>query len=177
MVQFHFRICCAEEEPRGVQSFGIEVGEDGVDQLLHTAVRYGIRHALDGEQHMELRAGRLAVLLTHVVAAVVNGECDTGKSRTDIRRSDPIRGILGVVVVTVHRQTIRADEIFPAAVVIPVFGAYIVMRDSLCQTGGIGDLAFVWIGAVTWIADAICGADRERHFNTSSQSFVKYLTL
>ena len=55
---------------------------------------------------MELGTSGFAVFLTHIEAAVVNGKGNAGESRLNISRSDPIGRVLGVVIVTVHRQTV-----------------------------------------------------------------------
>ena len=152
----HLWFCRAEEESGGIQSLGIEIRENGVDQLLHFAVCRSIRHIINGKQHMELGTGGFAVFLTHIEATVVNGKGNAGKSRLNISRSNPIGGIIGVVIVTVHGETVRAEEVFSVAVMVHILGAHIVTADGSSEIRSIPHFRFVRIGAVAWCVDKIC---------------------
>ena len=125
---------------------------------------------------MELGTSGFAVFLTHMKAAVVNGKGNAGKSRLNISRSDPIGRILGVVIVTVHRQTVRAEEIITVAVIVHVLGADIVAADRFRKVSGVGHLEPVGIGAVAWSIDEICTIQGEHQSCTSlapsSRAFV-----
>ena len=70
----------------------------------------------------------------------MDGEEHAGQRRLDIRRRLPVRRILGVVVVAVDRQAVRGDEVLVAAVVVPVLGAHVVMRDGFPEARLVGDL-------------------------------------
>ena len=98
---------------------------------------------------MELGSGRLSVFLPHIEAAVVDGEGHAGESLHDVLRRLPTGWVFGVVVITVHRQAVAADEVIAVAVIIPVFRAHIVVTDAVLQTGLVQNDVLVRIGAVT----------------------------
>ena len=152
----HLGFCRAKEETGGIQSLGVEVREDGIDQLLHFAVGCRVGHALNGKQHMELGTSGLAVLLAHMETAVMDGKGDAGECRLYISRSDPIGRILGVVIVTVHGETVRAEEVFSVAVMVHILGAHIVTADGGSEIRSIPHFRFVRIGAVAGCVDKIC---------------------
>lgn len=89
-------------------------------------------------------------------ATVVNGKGNAGKSRLDISRSDPIGRVLGVVVVAVHGQAVRAEEIIPVAVMVHVLGADVVAADGGSEIRSIPHFRFVRIGAVAWCINVVC---------------------
>ena len=105
-IQFNFRVCRTEKEPGGIQSFGIEVWEDGVDQLFHLAVCRSIGHIFNGKQHMELGPRGFAVFLPHMGTTVMNRKGNAEKSQLDIFRRDPVLWVLGVVIVAVYGQAV-----------------------------------------------------------------------
>ena len=175
-VHFHLWGSCAEEEPGGIQRLGIEVWENGIDQLLHFAVSGSVRHVLDGKQHMELRPGGFSILFTHMEPAVMHRKTDAGKCGLDICRGDPIGRVLGVVIVTVHGQAIGAEEIITVAVAVHILGADIVVADRRSESGLIRYDDLVGIGAVAGRIDIIRTVQREHQSYTSlapsSRAFV-----
>ena len=147
-VKFDLWVRRSEKETGSIQSLCIEIRENGIDQFLHFAVCGGVRHILNGKQDMELGTSGFAVFLSHMKAAVVNGKGNAGKSRLNISRSDPIGRVLGVVIVTVHRQTVRAEEVLAVSIVIHVLSTDIVLFDRIRKRGGVCDLERMRIGAV-----------------------------
>ena len=170
---FHFRGCGAKEETSSIQGFGIKVREDCIDQLLHFAVSGSIGHPINGKQNVELGACGFAVLFTHMGTAVVNCKSNAGKCLLNILNGYPIGRVLGVVIVTIHGQTIRADEVITVAVAVQIFGTDIVFFDRFGKSGGIRNLELVRIGAVAGCANEIGTKQSEHHLNTSSQVSVK----
>ena len=170
---FHFRGCGAKEETSSIQGFGIKVRENGVDQLLHFAVSGSIGHPVNGKQNVEFGACGFAVLFTHMGTAVVNRKSNAGECLLDIFHGYPIGRVLGVVIVTIHGQTIRADEVITVAIAVQIFGTDIVFFDSFGKGGGIRNLELVRIGAVAGCANEIGTKQSEHHLNTSSQVSVK----
>ena len=172
-------ICRAgsEEEAGGVKRLGVEVREDGIDQLLHIAVEGGVGHIVNGKQNMELGSGRLSVFLPHIEAAVVDGEGHAGESLHDVLRRLPTGWVFGVVVITVHRQAVAADEVIAVAVIIPVFRAHIVVTDAVLQTGLVQNDVLVRIGAVTGVASDVGAIDCEHQSYTSCDSSSSTLVM
>ena len=151
----HLRVLGAEEESGGIQRLGVEVREDGVDQLFQAGILLGIGHRVDGEEHMELRSRRFAVFHLHVVAAVVDRKGDSGKGVSDVGRVLPILRVLTVVVVTVHRQAVAADEVVVVPVAALILGADIILIDGLREGGLVGNIDRMRIQAVSRLSDAV----------------------
>ena len=105
---------------------------------------------------MELRTGRLAVFLPVVVTAVVDGKAHARKGSGHVVRGDPLGGIFGVIVVTIDREAVASDEVVVVAVVVLIFGAYVVVADSRFQAVRIHYIVPVGVGAVTGVAGNIC---------------------
>ena len=80
----YFWHLCPEEEPSGIECLGIEVREDGVDQLFHLAVLAGIGNPVNGEEDVELRPCSFAAFGFHVITAVMNRKGNTGESCSDV---------------------------------------------------------------------------------------------
>ena len=100
--------------------------------------------------------GDSAVLLTHMGTAVVNGEGDAGECFLDIFRSNPVRRVLGVVIVAVYGQTVRPQEVLAVTVVVLILGAHIVPADSGSQIRSVHYFRLARIGAVAGGVDVIC---------------------
>ena len=152
---FHLRVLGAEEESGGIQRLGVEVREDGVHQLFQAGILLGVGHRVDGEEHMELRSRRFAVFHLHVIAAVVDRKGDSGKDISDVGRVLPILRVLAVIVVAVHRQAVAADEVVVVPVAALVLGTDIILIDSLCEGGLVGNLDRMRIQAVSRLSDAV----------------------
>ena len=101
---------------------------------------------------MELGSSGFAVLLTHMKAAVMDGEDNARKCILHVCWGDPVGGIFGVVIVAVHRQAVRAEEVLAVSVVIHVLSTDIVLFDRICKRGGVCDLKRMRIGAVAGCA-------------------------
>ena len=119
---------------------------------------------------MELRPCGLSVFLTVIEAAVVDGNTHAGKCLQHIGRRDPILRIFRVIVITVNGQAVGGDEVFTVAVVVLVFGANIVMADSLSQVVRIHDDGLVRVGAVAGISGKISTIKCEHQSYTSPDS-------
>jgi hypothetical protein len=89
------------------------------------------------------------------VIAVVNGKRDTGKSCFHISGLHPFVRVLGVVVVTVHRQAVATNEVIAATIVVAVFRANIIPTDRRTKIRCIGYLCFMRIGAVAGITNEV----------------------
>ena len=152
LIKLHFGVGSSEEKSRGIEGVGIEVGEDAVHESFHIAVCDGICHAADWEEDVELWSRCLAVFLTHMRTAVMDGKGNTGERLQDIGGHHPIVGIFGVVVVAIHGQTIRTEEIFTVAIVVFIFGANIIVRNRSLEGFQIGYDVFVGIRAVAGVA-------------------------
>ena len=145
-----------EKEPGCIQRLRIEIRKDGIDQFLQVAVGGRIRHEVNREQDMELRTGRLAVFLPVVETAVVDGKAHARKGSGHVVRGDPLCGIFGVVVVAIDREAVASDEVVVVAVVVLIFGAYVVVADSRFQAVRVHYIVPVGVGAVTGVAGNIC---------------------
>ena len=97
---------------------------------------------------MELGSSGFAVLLTHMEAAVMDGEGNARKRILHVCWGNPVGGIFGVVVVAVHRQAVRAEEVLAVSVVIHVLSADIVLFDRIRKRGGVCDLERMRVEAV-----------------------------
>ena len=89
-------LCCggAEEEPGRVECIGVEVWENGIDQLLHIAVERRVGHIVDGKENVELGSCRFTVFLPHIEAAEVDGKGDAGKLLENVLRGKPVFRVL-----------------------------------------------------------------------------------
>ena len=161
-VKLHLRVGCAEEEPCCIQGVGVEIREHRIDELFHIAVCNGIGHMVDGKENVELGASCLAVFLTHIGTAVVNGKGDTGECFKDICGHYPIVRILGVVIVAIYGQAIRPYEVFAVTVVVAVFGAHIVVGNRRLERFKVGYGVLMGIRAVAGVA-RIIGAIYRKH--------------
>ena len=122
---------------------------------------------------MELRPCGLSVFLTVIEAAVVDGNTHAGKCLQHI----PILRIFRVIVITVNGQAVCGDEVFTVAVVVLVFGANIVMADSLSQVVRIHDDGLVRVGAVAGISGKISTIKCEHQSYTSPDSSSSTLVM
>ena len=111
---------------------------------------------------MKLWPGGLAVLFSHVIAAVMYGETDARKSRRNIRRQHPVSPILRMVIVAVDREAVCTEEVVTIAVIVFLLCADLVVAYCELQTGSIRYYIFVGVGAVAWITDDI-GAVQGEH--------------
>ena len=150
-VELDIGFFCAEEESSGIQRLGIEVRENAVHALFQGTVVSGICHLFDQEQHMELRARSLAALFFHAVAAEMYSEGDVRERPAHIFRGDPIIRVVGVIVITVHAQTGRGQEIGVGAIAFLIGNAHIVTAHDLTQKGCIRDNCLVRVAAVALI--------------------------
>ena len=66
-----------------------------------------------------------------------------------------------MVIVAVHGQAVRSEEVFSVAVMVHVLGTHIVAADRLCKAGSVGHLKFVRIGAVAWCVDIVSTVNGE----------------
>lgn len=121
---------------------------------------------------MEFRPRFLAVFHLHVIAAVVNRKGHAGKCGGNIGGIDPILRIIAVVVVAVDRETIRSEKIIIVAVVAPVFGADIIVRDGL-QRVFIGHRDLMRVDAVLRHPQAVGAVQCKFHCDTSLQVSLK----
>ena len=116
---------------------------------------------------MELGPGGTAIFDLHMVTAVVDSKLHTGERFGNIVRGFPVGGVVGVVVVAFHGQTIAAEKIVIAAVESLVFGTDVVPADRSFQTVGIGDFNFMRIQAITRLPDTIRVVKGKHQFVTS----------
>lgn len=105
---------------------------------------------------MELGPGSLSSLFLHVVAAEVNGKRDVREVPADMLRGDPVCGIVGMIVVTVHAHTGGVHEVGIGTIAIPVGNAHIIMADGPAQERFIRDDRFVQVATVTGNARTVC---------------------
>ena len=84
----------AKEEPGRVESIGVEVWENGIDQLLHIAVERRVGHIVDGKENVELGSCRFTVFLPHIEAAEVDGKGDARKLLENVLRGNPVFRVL-----------------------------------------------------------------------------------
>ena len=119
-----------EEETCRVQCLCIKIRENGINELFHIAVGGSVCHEINREQDMELRPCCLAIFLSFIESAVVDGKAHSGEGSSHIIRSDPVRRFLGVIIITVDREAVAPDEIVAVAVVVFIFGAYIIVADG-----------------------------------------------
>ena len=124
---------CAKEESCRIQRLGIEVREDAVHALFQGAVFCGIRHLIDQEQHMELGTRSFAALFLHAVAAEMNGKGDIRERPAYILRGDPFIRAFRVIVVAVHAQTGRGQEVGVRAVAFLIGNAHIIPAHNLAE--------------------------------------------
>ena len=167
------RFLCSKEEPGSVERLGIEVWKDCVHQLLQFTVLTGIRDAGDGEENMELRPCCFARFHLHVVPAVMDRKRHAGERVCNVGWVNPCFRIVAVVVVTVHGQTVSAEEVIVAPVPVLILGADIVVSHRPEQGILIGNLNLVHVRAVGGGLSAIGMIEREFHWVTSSQDSVK----
>ena len=163
-------IACPVEESRRVERVRIQVGEDLVQELLQRGISLVVGHRVDLEEQMETRPCGLPVLGTIVVAAVVDGEEDAGQRLPDIRWRLPARRIIRVVVVAVDGKAVRGDEVVVAAVVVPVLGAHVVVRDGSLEARLIDDFDRVRVDAVGFLLVGVGRIDGEHQSYTSLDS-------
>ena len=102
LIQFNLGVGCPEEETSGIEGVGVKIRKDGVDEPFHIAVCDSIGHRVNGKENVELGSCCLAVFLTHIRTAVVNGKGHTGECFKNICGHYPIVRVLGVVIVTVY---------------------------------------------------------------------------
>ena len=89
-IELHIRLLCSKKEASSIQRLRIEIWEDGIDQLLHIAIKGSIRHPVDGKEHMKLRPCRFAIFFALIKSAVMDGETHSGKCLQHICRCDPV---------------------------------------------------------------------------------------
>ena len=90
-----------------------------------------------------------------MVAAVVDCKGDSGKGVSDVGRILPILRVLTVVVVTVHRQAVAADEVVVVAVAALILSADIILADGLREGWLVGNIDRMRIQAVSRLSDAV----------------------
>ena len=147
--ELHLWFGRSEEEPGGIQRLGIEIRENGADQLFQVAVFLRFLHWINRKQHMELRPGCLTAFYLHVVAAVMNCKGYAWEGIGDIRWIFPIIRVIRVVIVTVHWKAVAAEKIGVVSVTPCVLRTHIVMGDSLFQSGLIYNIDLVRIQTVS----------------------------
>ena len=154
----HLNLCIrrAEVETGCIQGFGIEIRENGTEQLFKSGIFLGIGYRVYGEKSMELRSGGSAVFDLHVVTAVMDSKLHTWERIGNVIWGFPVSRVIGVVVIAFHGQAIAAEEVIIAAVETFVFSTDIVLADCQFQTVGVGDFNFIRIQAVARLSDTIC---------------------
>ena len=120
------RVFCAIEEPRRIQSLGIEVRKHSVHASFQIAVCFMIGHFIDQEQHVKLRARRFSTLRNHIVPTEMNGEGHIGKLTADVFGRYPVVGIVRMIVVAVQAQACGRNEIVVGTITVLIRHAYIV---------------------------------------------------
>ena len=92
---------------------------------------------------------------------------DSGKGVSDVGRVLPILRVLTVVVVTVHRQTVAADEVVVVPVAALILGADIIFADGLREGWLVGNIDRMRIQAVSRLSNAVRMVNREHQSYTS----------
>ena len=111
---------------------------------------------------MKLRPGRLPVFLAHIVAAVMDRKADIGESGSNVSRRNPVCRILGVVVVTIHRETVRTEKVIAISIAVFILCTDIIVANRCPQAVLIRDFDLIGIGAVAGITDDV-GAIQGKH--------------
>ena len=149
------RIAGAVEEAGGVQGLFIEEGEELRGLALEGGIVLGAFRRTDGEEAVEAGAGRLRALLLHVIAAEVEGQGDALEEGLDLLRGDPVLGTVAVVVVTVHGEAVRGEEVLLLAIVIAVGDGHIVTGNGPAEGSFVTDFRRMGIQTVAFAADAV----------------------
>ena len=154
-MELHDRLSRAKEESGRIQRIGVEVREILLYLCFGIGVGFGIGHWLNGEYHMETGPRRTETLHQKMVSAVMHHKGHIRKCCCHILRGNPVCRVIRVVVVTVHREGVCADEITNAAVVITVGSIDMVEADGLTEGVGIGNLDLMRVQTVDSVAHAV----------------------
>lgn len=154
-MELHDRLGRAEEESGRIQRIGIEVREILLYLRFSIGVCLCIGHRLNGKYHMESGTGRTETLHQKMVSAVMHHKGYIRKCRCHILRGNPVCRVIRVVVVTVHREGVCADEIANATVVIMISGIDMVEADGLTEGVSIGNLDLMRVQTVDSVAHAV----------------------
>ena len=155
------------DEAGGVQRVVIEKGKHLLNLFLQRGVLIRVCDRLDLKVHMELRARSAGVFHLHVVAAERDGVGDIRQHLIQLFRCDPFVRILAVIIVAVHHDDIRAEEVVGIPVSAPIFSAHMIGMNSRLKLFSAGDLHAVGIETVLLIADDVSCLHDQFHFQDS----------
>jgi hypothetical protein len=94
-------------------------------------------------------------------------EGNSGEGVPDIIGCHPVFGVIAVIVVAVNRKTVRAEEIFAAAVMVTVFRTYIIVCCGFAERVFVRYSDSVRIRTVAGITEGIGVIKSEIHSVTS----------
>ena len=116
----------AIQETRRIESVAVEERKCIVDLALQRSIGVGIADHMNREIYMESGTSSLTVLRLHVIAAENKDIWYIREQSIELLRSDPVIGIIAVVVVAVHREIVRHNETILAAVAVFVLRTHMV---------------------------------------------------
>ena len=125
-MQQHLAAGRAIQETRRIESVAVEERKCIVDLALQRSIGVGIADHMNREIYMESGTGSLTVLRLHVIAAENKDIWYIREQSIELLRSDPVIGIIAVVVVAVHREIVRHNETILAAVAVFVLRTHMV---------------------------------------------------
>ena len=146
-----------EEEPGSILGVVIKERIHSLDGRLELLVLLSICKNRSREIDVLTRSSRLVVLREHVVAAWSNHMIHIAKQLTELFRSQPVRRILGMVVVVIHENADRFLEVVIASIVVGVFCADVIALDGLHHLSFTLCHYLVGVDAVGLHAGAVCG--------------------
>ena len=161
-----FPCICTEQKPRRIQCIPIKKRKLLLHRSLQRRIILRILRLFDLKIHMEFRPRCPAFLHLHMVPAIGNPIRDIRQKGIQLLRRNPLLRILCMVIVTIHHQYIRPDEIVLAAVILPVFRAHMVIPHRRLQFFRTVHLHPVRVKAVLCIPCHIRCLQNKPHFLT-----------
>ena len=138
----------AEDEPCSPQSARIEKRIIFADTFFQLRVSVGVFHFGYLKVNMKPRPRRNAPLNFHVIAAVCNSVFHIGELVFKCVGSYPFVRIIGVVIIAVHRNTLRGQKLIVCPVMVLIHSADVVKLHSFFQLIGGSRRDFIRINAV-----------------------------
>ena len=159
----HLGIRIPEEEAGGIGGVGVKHREVLLQALHEGGIGGGVRNAGDREHSVEAGAGGLPSFWLHVIAAGVNDTGDVREVCSDVFGSEPVPGIVAVIVVAVCGDDGGSAEVFIAPAPVRHGCKHMVIRNQVRELFFRGSGCRMGIDTVFRIAAAIGGKNGYLH--------------
>ena len=145
-----------ENKSGRIQRIVIEEGKRLLYRSFDGSIMLCVLCLFYGKVHMELRSRSPAVFFLHMVPAWHRRIIHIFQKPFHLVESDPVLRIFGMVVITIHHDDIRLQEVTDIAVVLLKLSAHMVKPDRFLQVIPRLDLFPVRIQAVLRIRSHVC---------------------